>query len=71
MAQRTYVTCAKCGCVDRPASTYPPVTGTAATMVCPDCTAGQYNTYGHPLAGRCRACCPTGHGTHGYLEELS
>lgn len=38
--------------------------GTSRAMRCPDCS-----TVGDPYALRCRACCPTGHGTRFPEEE--
>jgi len=53
-----YLTCAKCGKVDKPNKTIIPYNvGTSVKMQCSDCaTNGWY-------AKLCRNCCPTKHGT--------
>jgi len=65
---KKYVTCVKCGKVDKPRkptfdadgvtiTTYN--TGTATVMKCQDCGGNSHDKH----ALRCRECCPTGHGT--------
>lgn len=74
---KRYVRCKKCGTLDAPGMhcrtidgqhTHPKSVGTSVEMVCPDCSDGTLNAYGHPLATMCRFCCPTGHGTHAQGE---
>ena len=54
-----FLTCPQCGKIDNNKHV-----GTLKIMSCPDCCQGELNSYNKPLAGLCRDCCPTGHGTH-------
>jgi|SRR5215831_9648654 len=70
--KKKYVVCAKCGKEDRPRKPTFDVdnaqiveynTGTSTVMKCRDCGGDSHDKH----ALRCRACCPTGHGTR--LDE--
>lgn len=62
-ARKTYVICSACGKQDKPdTSVIPHNVGTSTVMRCRDCAADS------PHASKCRACCPTGHGTR--IEDV-
>lgn len=74
MAKLRYVKCVACGKVDAPCKdVVPHNVGTATVMHCSDCDGvpatewkPEHRYQGEP-ATKCRACCPTGHGTR--LDE--
>lgn len=69
MANKTYVTCVKCGKTDKPhKDSIPYNVGTSTKMHCSDCDgvsepSSTLSRYQGGPATMCRACCPTGHGT--------
>lgn len=66
MANTKYLICSKCGIGDLPTKGNP---GTSTLMRCPDCDEHSKTECKEKCkpgyATMCRACCPTGHQTHG------
>ena len=68
MARKTYVRCSVCDVVDAPRRGKLVNVGTSTAMRCEDCGGTDPSHPEGRAAIYCRACCPTGHATHGEAD---